>query len=74
MHVIIVVDVLGAAYSSPFLARLFKLGLGLGGGWIGLPYYGISLMAAFSVALLLFVRLPSYVKYPVPSVGAEGQI
>ncbi|RYP52755.1 hypothetical protein DL768_002184 [Monosporascus sp. mg162] len=60
------VEVLGAAYTQPFLARLFKLGLSLGGGWIGLPYYGLSLLIALSVGLLLLVRLPKHAEHTVP--------
>ena len=54
----IVVEVLGSAYSPPFMARLFKLGLRLSGGWIGLPYYGLALMLMISAILLTAVRLP----------------
>lgn len=55
---LIVAEVLGSAYSPPFMARLFKLGLRLGGGWIGLPYYGLALLLSVSATLLLAVRLP----------------
>ncbi|RYP41102.1 hypothetical protein DL767_001263 [Monosporascus sp. MG133] len=67
------VEVLGAAYAQPLLARLFKLGLRLGGGWIGLPYYGLSLLIALSVGLLLFVRLPKHAEHIVPEPEAADQ-
>ncbi|RYP16574.1 hypothetical protein DL765_005035 [Monosporascus sp. GIB2] len=67
-------EVLGAAYAQPFLARLFKLGLRLGGGWIGLPYYGLSLLIALCMGLLLFVRLPKHTEHivPEPEVADEA--
>ena len=40
------------------MARLFKLGLRLGGGWTGLPYYGLALLLAVSAISLVLVRLP----------------
>ncbi|CAJ2500450.1 Uu.00g033030.m01.CDS01 [Anthostomella pinea] len=52
------VDVLGVVYAQPMLAGLFALGLKLGGGWIGLPYYGLAVLVATAGSLLLFVRLP----------------
>ncbi|RYP10649.1 hypothetical protein DL764_000533 [Monosporascus ibericus] len=72
-HKVIVVEVLGAAYTQPFLAQLFKLGLRLGGGWIGLPYYGLSLLIALSVGLLLFVRLPKHAEHIIPEPEAVDQ-
>ncbi|KAI0474035.1 MFS general substrate transporter [Xylariaceae sp. FL0804] len=35
-------EVLGTVYAQPMLAGLFVLGLRLNGGWIGLPYFGVS--------------------------------
>ncbi|RYP78324.1 hypothetical protein DL769_003202 [Monosporascus sp. CRB-8-3] len=72
-HEVIVVEVLGAAYAQPFLARLFKLGLRLGGGWIGLPYYGLSLLIALSIGLLLFVKLPKHAEHIVSEPEAADQ-
>ncbi|KAI1638985.1 major facilitator superfamily domain-containing protein [Biscogniauxia mediterranea] len=53
-----VVEVLGGVYAHPMLAGLFALGMELGGGWIGLPYYGLAVLVAACGSLLLFVRLP----------------
>lgn len=58
------VEVFGNTYGPPLIARLFELGLGLGGRWIGLPYIGVSLLVVLSVTLLLFVRLPGLEKQP----------
>lgn len=52
------VEVVGAAYTQPMLAGLFSLGMSLGGGWIGLPYYSVALIVALITGLLLFVRVP----------------
>ncbi|KAH8657909.1 major facilitator superfamily domain-containing protein [Xylariales sp. PMI_506] len=51
------VEVVGNIYSQPLLAGLFSLGLQLGGGWIGLPYYGLALLLVFSLVLLFFVKV-----------------
>ncbi|KAI8961983.1 MFS general substrate transporter [Daldinia sp. FL1419] len=51
-------DVVGSVYAQPFLAALFALGMKLGGGWIGLPYYGLSILVSIVATLLLFVKVP----------------
>ena len=48
-----VVDTLGLMVGSPVLADLFKRGLALGGGWVGLPFYFLGLLYA-GFAFLLF--------------------
>ncbi|KAI1807049.1 MFS general substrate transporter [Daldinia bambusicola] len=53
------VEVVGSVYAQPFLAALFALGMKLGGGWIGLPYYGLSVLITVAVALLYFVKVPN---------------
>ncbi|KAI1465416.1 MFS general substrate transporter [Daldinia caldariorum] len=53
------VEVVGSVYAQPLLAALFALGMRLGGGWIGLPYYGLSVLIAFAAALLHFVKVPN---------------
>ncbi|KAI0429899.1 major facilitator superfamily domain-containing protein [Xylaria sp. FL1042] len=45
---------------SPALAALFSLGMRLGGTWIGLPYFGLSVLCVLMFVLALFLRLPSY--------------
>ncbi|KAK4507142.1 hypothetical protein PRZ48_000876 [Zasmidium cellare] len=52
-----IVDTLGAMFGTPALAGLFKDGLSLGGGWIGLPFYVIGLASAFFAGLLFLVKL-----------------
>ncbi|KAK3683070.1 hypothetical protein LTR37_020581, partial [Vermiconidia calcicola] len=55
--IISVVDTVGAMLGAPFLARLFKRGLALGGIWIGLPFYFTGMLAGLFVFLLFFVGL-----------------
>lgn len=55
------VEVVGNVYAQPMLAGLFALGMKLEGGWIGLPYYGLSLLIAATASLLIFVRVPQEV-------------
>ncbi|KAI1817720.1 MFS general substrate transporter [Poronia punctata] len=43
---------------SPALAALFSLGMRLGGIWMGLPYFGVSIICVLMLALALFLRLP----------------
>lgn len=51
------VEIVGQIYAQPMLAELFSLGMRLGGKWIGLPYFGLSVLVAAATALLLFVRV-----------------
>ncbi|KAI0193161.1 major facilitator superfamily domain-containing protein [Astrocystis sublimbata] len=44
---------------SPALAALFSLGMRLGGIWIGLPYFGLSVLCVVMFSLSLFLDLPS---------------
>ena len=55
--VISVVDTLGAMIGSPLLAGLFKRGLALGGGWVGLCYYFIGFLSVLVLSLLCTVGL-----------------
>lgn len=55
-------EVIGSVYAQPMLAGLFTLGMKLGGGWIGLPYYVLSILVAATASLLLFVRVPKEVR------------
>lgn len=52
------IDVLGSLFGSPMLAGLFTWGMRLGGGWIGLPYYGLCVLSAFCIGLVTFVKVP----------------
>ncbi|KAI1378591.1 MFS general substrate transporter [Hypoxylon crocopeplum] len=55
------VEVIGSIYAQPFLAGLFALGMNLGDGWIGLPYFGLSILVTVTGSLLFFVRVPKEV-------------
>lgn len=52
-----VVDTLGAMLGSPLLAVLFKRGMMMGGGWIGLPFYFLGFVSAAFLALMLAIGL-----------------
>ncbi|KAI1759273.1 MFS general substrate transporter [Hypoxylon sp. FL1150] len=52
------VEVVGSVYAQPMMAGLFTLGMRLGGEWIGLPYFVLSVLIAAAASLLLFVRVP----------------
>lgn len=56
------VDVAGSVYSGPMLAGLFSLGMKIGTGWIGLPYYVLAIITAGAWVVLLFVKLPRNVQ------------
>ncbi|XDG08372.1 hypothetical protein ABKA04_007987 [Annulohypoxylon sp. FPYF3050] len=56
------VEVVGSVYAQPFLATLFAVGMKLRGGWIGLPYFGLSILVAITGSLLYFVKVPKEVK------------
>ncbi|KAI0596519.1 major facilitator superfamily domain-containing protein [Biscogniauxia sp. FL1348] len=66
------VEVLGSVYAHPMLAGLFTLGMKLGGGWIGLPYYGLAVLVAACGSLLLFVRLPKSAAGEQPELTVEN--
>ena len=53
------VETVSTLFSGPSLAGLFSRGMKLGGLWLGLPYFGVSLLCAFTVILLVLAKLPS---------------
>ncbi|RDL36304.1 uncharacterized protein BP5553_05656 [Venustampulla echinocandica] len=53
-------EVAGNLYGSPMLAGLFTLGIRLGGGGIGLPYYGLAVLAALCIGVMSFVKVPKH--------------
>ncbi|KAK6396114.1 hypothetical protein LTR65_010224 [Meristemomyces frigidus] len=55
--IISVVDTIGAMLGGALLAGLFKRGMTLGGGWIGLPFFFLGLMSAAFAVLMFVVRL-----------------
>ncbi|OJD16223.1 hypothetical protein AJ78_03603 [Emergomyces pasteurianus Ep9510] len=56
--VVSVVSKLGVFVGSPLLAALFSLGLKLGNGWVGLPYFGMALLYGIIFVAVWFIRLP----------------
>lgn len=63
------VEVVGNMYGPPMLAGSFSLGMKLGGGWIGLPYFGVACLSSIVVLILLFVRVPKRGAEPESSDG-----
>lgn len=57
--IIAIVEVGSNIWTMPALAGLFALGMKLGGGWIGLPYIGVSLTCLAMLVLSFFVRVPA---------------
>ena len=55
--IISIVDTLGFMFGSPLLAGLFKRGLALGGGWVGLPFYFTGLAGFVFMLLLSCIQL-----------------
>jgi len=55
--VISIVDTLGAMFGGAVLAALFKRGVDLGGGWIGLPFLACGLLSGVCAILLFVVNL-----------------
>ncbi|OJD26098.1 hypothetical protein ACJ73_02525 [Blastomyces percursus] len=53
-----VVSTLGVFIGSPLLAGLFSLGLKMGNAWVGLPYFGITLLYGMIFVAVWFIRLP----------------
>lgn len=52
------IEIIGSIYARPMLAALFSLGMKLGGQWIGLPYYSVTVLFAAITVLFVFVRVP----------------
>ncbi|KAI1136086.1 MFS general substrate transporter [Hypoxylon sp. FL0543] len=61
------VEVIGSVYAQPMLAGLFALGMELGGGWIGLPYYILSILVGVTGSLLFFVKVPKEARGSPPA-------
>ncbi|KAI1844605.1 hypothetical protein JX266_009278 [Neoarthrinium moseri] len=66
-------EVIGSVYGPPMLAGLFALGMNLGGGWMGLPYFGIAVLSVFAMVMLLFVSVPKH-REPGPPPYEEGPL
>ncbi|KFZ01039.1 hypothetical protein V500_00900, partial [Pseudogymnoascus sp. VKM F-4518 (FW-2643)] len=64
-------DAFGTMVGAPLLAGLYKHGMNLGGGWIGLPFYFIGLSSAFFACILFVVRLRK--GEDSHAIGDEGQ-
>jgi MFS family permease len=60
------VETVGGLLSGPALAGLFSKGMGLGGLWLGLPYFGLALICMWAFTLLLFAK-------PARHVRSEGE-
>lgn len=56
--IVSMIEIVGSIYARPMLAELFSLGMKLGGQWIGLPYYGLTVLFAMLAVLFWFIRVP----------------
>ncbi|KAI2616835.1 MFS general substrate transporter [Hypoxylon sp. NC1633] len=52
-------EMASSVWATPALAALFTLGMRLGGEWIGLPYFGVSVTCFAMLVLALFIRVPT---------------
>ncbi|CAK1358558.1 unnamed protein product [Cercospora beticola] len=52
------IDVLGAMYSGLTFAKLFSVGMDIGGVWVGLPFFVLALVTIVAMVPLFLLRLP----------------
>ena len=50
-------DALGVMAGAPLLAKLYRYGLQLGSGWVGLQFYFVGLLSFLFACLLCLIRL-----------------
>lgn len=53
------IDVLGAMYSGLTFAKLFSVGMDIGGVWVGLPFFVLALVTTVAMVPLFLLRLPA---------------
>ncbi|CEJ83810.1 hypothetical protein VHEMI03266 [[Torrubiella] hemipterigena] len=51
-------ETIGELIAGPMLARLYRVGLGWGGDWIGLPLFAIAGLFTIAAIIVWFIRLP----------------
>ncbi|PGG97775.1 hypothetical protein GX51_07156 [Blastomyces parvus] len=57
--VVSMVSTLGVFVGSLLMAGLFSLGLRMGNGWVGLPYFGIAVLYGMIFVAVWFIRVPA---------------
>lgn len=66
MSTIAMAESFGAMIGGPLLNELFQLGIGLGGGWLGLPFLGSAVAFAFMAFVTFTISVrgkePAYVE------------
>ena len=53
-----VLQTIGSLIAGPLMSISFRRGLDLGGGWIGLPFLGASILFMVTTVAIFSVRLP----------------
>lgn len=51
-------EAIGELIAGPMLARLYRVGLGWGGDWIGLPFFAIAGLFTIAALIVWCIRLP----------------
>jgi hypothetical protein len=54
----------GGVIAGPLISLMYRVGLSLGHGWVGLPYFVASGLCAGIAVVLLSVRLPEREREP----------
>jgi MFS family permease len=60
-------DALGTMVGAPLLAKLYRHGMELGSGWVGLPFYFVGLLSFSFACLLCLIQL----RKEEESIGTE---
>lgn len=68
-----IIDTVGLMIGAPFLALLFKKGMSLGGGWIGLPFALTGFMFFVLTGILCIVKVRNSDTASAPEEG-DGDI
>lgn len=51
-------ETIGELIAGPMLARLYRVGLGWGGNWIGLPFFAVAGLFTVAAIIVWCIRLP----------------
>jgi hypothetical protein len=65
------VQSIGALVAGPLLATTFRMGMGLGDAWLGLPFLAASAMYCLGLLCICTVRLPQVPQIP-PAQSEES--
>jgi len=65
------VEVAGNLYGLPMLAGLFTLGIRLGGGGVGIPYYRLAALAALCINVVFYLFIRELYRFLVQSIDID---